>query len=163
MVDVVLLLPLLLAVLLILLVIAFVMCVLGIVGIRLLISVYKHFGDGHVVNLILRGLAGVALVTTGRASLRYWRLDSTPPSDGSAIMHGCIIGCSSRIGRSLKSDKDALSSGAAQPPPREQSCCAYPTIPAATWPRRRSRPSSVSAQAAATSTPLIAKCLRKKS
>jgi hypothetical protein len=37
------------------------------------------------------------------------------------------------------------------------------TIPAATWPRRRSRPSNVSAQAAATSTPLIAKCLRKKS
>jgi uncharacterized membrane protein len=64
-VDIVLLLPLLLAVLLILLVIAFVMCVLGIVGIGLLISVYKHFGDGHVVNLILRGLAGIALVTTG--------------------------------------------------------------------------------------------------
>ena len=64
-VDIVLLLPLLLAVLLILLVIAFVMCVLGIVGIGLLLSVYKHFGDGHVVALILRGLAGIALVTTG--------------------------------------------------------------------------------------------------
>lgn len=64
-VDIVLLLPLLLVVLLILLVIAFVMCVLGIVGIGLLISVYKHFGDGRVVELILRGLAGVALVTTG--------------------------------------------------------------------------------------------------
>ncbi|WP_156947366.1 hypothetical protein [Bradyrhizobium sp. WSM3983] len=37
----------------------------GIVGIGLLISVYKHFGDGRVVELILRGLAGVALVTTG--------------------------------------------------------------------------------------------------
>ncbi|MGV7212793.1 DUF1700 domain-containing protein [Bradyrhizobium sp. UFLA05-112] len=64
-VDILLLLPLLLAVLLILLVIAFVMFVLGIVGIGLLISVYKHLGDGQVVNLILRGLAGVALVTTG--------------------------------------------------------------------------------------------------
>ncbi|GEM_PF-5840008 len=37
------------------------------------------------------------------------------------------------------------------------------TIPAATWPRSRSRPSSVLAQASATSTPLMAKCLRKKS
>ena len=64
-VDIVLLLPLLLAVLLILLVIAFVMCVLGIVGIGLLLSVYKHAGDGRIVELILRGLAGVALVTTG--------------------------------------------------------------------------------------------------
>src|SRR5713101_3524213 len=37
------------------------------------------------------------------------------------------------------------------------------TIPAATWPRNRSRLSSVLAQASATSIPLIAKCLRKKS
>src|SRR6266436_1952833 len=37
------------------------------------------------------------------------------------------------------------------------------TIPAATWPRSRSRLSSVLAQASATSTPLVAKCLRKKS
>ena len=64
-VDIILLLPLLLACLLILLVIAFVMFVLGIVGIGLLISVYKHFGDGHIVNLMLRALAGIALVTTG--------------------------------------------------------------------------------------------------
>jgi len=39
----------------------------------------------------------------------------------------------------------------------------YPTIPAATWPRRRSKLSSVFAQASATSTPLVAKCLRRKS
>ena len=31
----------------------------------MLISVYKHFGDGHAVKLILRGLAGIALITTG--------------------------------------------------------------------------------------------------
>ena len=37
------------------------------------------------------------------------------------------------------------------------------TIPAATWPRRRSRLCSVLAQASATSMPLMTKCLRKKS
>ena len=64
-VDIVLLLPLLLVALLILLMIAFVMCVLEIVGIGLLVSVYKHAGDGRIVELILRGLAGITLVTTG--------------------------------------------------------------------------------------------------
>ncbi|WFU42546.1 DUF1700 domain-containing protein [Bradyrhizobium sp. CB82] len=64
-VDVILLLPLLLVVMLILLIIAFVMLVLGIVGIGLLISLYKHLGDGRIVELVLRGLAGIALVTTG--------------------------------------------------------------------------------------------------
>ncbi|MCP3472853.1 DUF1700 domain-containing protein [Bradyrhizobium sp. CCGUVB1N3] len=64
-VDVILLLPLLLVVMLILLIIAFVMLVLGIVGIGLLISLYKHAGNGHIVELVLRGLAGIALVTTG--------------------------------------------------------------------------------------------------
>src|ERR1700724_2449920 len=37
------------------------------------------------------------------------------------------------------------------------------TIHAATWPRSRSRLSSVLAQASATSMPLVAKCLRKNS
>jgi len=64
-VDVILMLPLLLGVMLILLVIAFVMLVLGIVGIGLLVSVYKHSGDGHLVALILRALGGIALLTTG--------------------------------------------------------------------------------------------------
>jgi uncharacterized membrane protein len=64
-VDIILMLPLLLGVMLILLVIAFVMLVLGIVGIGLLISVYKHSGDGHLVALILRALGGIALLTTG--------------------------------------------------------------------------------------------------
>ncbi|MBR0851832.1 DUF1700 domain-containing protein [Bradyrhizobium diazoefficiens] len=64
-VDILLLLPLLLAVLLILLLIAFVMFVLGIVGIGLLFSVYRDFGDGHLVRLMLRSIAGIALVTTG--------------------------------------------------------------------------------------------------
>lgn len=63
-VDIILMLPLLLAVLLILLVIAFVMLVLAIVGIGLLVSIYKHAGDGRIVELVLRGLAGIALVTT---------------------------------------------------------------------------------------------------
>jgi len=39
----------------------------------------------------------------------------------------------------------------------------YPTIPAATWPRSRSRLCNVSAQASATSMPLMTKCLRKNS
>jgi uncharacterized membrane protein len=64
-VDIILMLPLLLGVMLILLVIAFVMLVLGIVGIGLLVSVYKHSGDGHLVALILRALGGIALLTTG--------------------------------------------------------------------------------------------------
>lgn len=64
-VDIVLLLPLLLVVLLILLVIAFVMFVLGIVGIGLLISLYKHWADGRLVELAMRAAAGIVLVTTG--------------------------------------------------------------------------------------------------
>src|SRR5258705_5593482 len=42
-------------------------------------------------------------------------------------------------------------------------CLDVYTIPAATWPRSCSRLSSVLAQASATSTPLVAKCLRKNS
>ena len=63
-VDIILLLPLLLVVILILLVIAFVMFVLGIVGIGLLLSIYKHAGDPRIVEFMLRALAGIALVTT---------------------------------------------------------------------------------------------------
>ena len=63
-VDLILLLPLLLVVMLILLIITFVMLVLGIVGIGLLVSIYKHAADGHVVNLVLRALGGIALLTT---------------------------------------------------------------------------------------------------
>jgi len=46
--------------------------------------------------------------------------------------------------------------------PLENATSGY-TIPAATWPRSRSRLCSVLAQASATSMPLMAKCLRKKS
>jgi hypothetical protein len=62
-VDLLLLLPLLFAVVLILLIAGLVMCVLGIIGIGLLLSLFKLAGIATIATLVLRALAGIALIT----------------------------------------------------------------------------------------------------
>lgn len=62
-VDLVLLLPLLLAALLTMMVLGLVMFVLGIIGIGLLISVFKLAAVASIAKLVLRTVAGVGLVS----------------------------------------------------------------------------------------------------
>jgi len=62
-VDIVLLLPLLFAALLTMLILGLVMFVLGIVGIGLLLSVFKHAAVASLAKLVLRALAGVGLIS----------------------------------------------------------------------------------------------------
>ena len=62
-VDIVLLVPLLFAALLTMLILGFVMFVLGIVGIGLLVSVFKLAGVASIAKLVLRAVAGIGLIS----------------------------------------------------------------------------------------------------
>jgi uncharacterized membrane protein len=100
-VDIVLLLPLLFAALLTMLILGFVMFVLGIVGIGLLLSVFKLAAVASIAKLVLRAVAGLGLISAsaGIAMLLLFAVNAAVGKLGSyARLHYRLLKPEQRAG-----------------------------------------------------------------
>ena len=95
-VDILLLLPLLFAAVLTILVLGLVIFILGIVGIGLLLSVFKLAAIAPIATIVLRVVASIALICASAGIATLLLLAVNGAIESSAATRGCITGCSNR-------------------------------------------------------------------